>query len=483
MTHCKDKSNTDGAIFDVRRLPPYLVILAGMVLAFFVFLALDFVEQLLIPSATAITLRFLHLTRGFLATTGGMIFVLWIMRRKEAQLVKLRDSFSDELGLRTQELASVGRKLGAEMQRLDAVLSSMGEGVLEIDELGLIHSVNPRVEQILGIHGCDLIGLDARVLAEKFTNTDPRIDSPKLKDVIGSLDNLVSGEANFQQDNGTHIALAWTTAPLNSDGKRLGLVLTLADISERKRLEHALTLQREDFISALKHKLRTPVLANRRATGLLMEGAFGEISDKQQAILRLLVESDEKLSNLIDTLVEIYRYQNGIKRLNVRTHSVSSILCDVVDKFAGKAHEKLVELKTQPLSQDLQIDCDREAIMTLLSHLVENALEHTKSIVNVHAECNGAGDRIKLVIEDDGRGIAADDMPLLFERFYEVSAKGHHPASTGTGLCLCRQIAQAHGGMVSCDSVPGQGTSFVVVLPRHFSSSSKERQGELPKTN
>ncbi|HEY9870464.1 MAG TPA: ATP-binding protein [Candidatus Obscuribacterales bacterium] len=449
-------------LIDVRTLSPRAIIGVGMLLAFFVFVLLDLVERLAAPGLSEPVTRTVHLARGFVATTGGMVFVWWIMNRKEKELLRLRDQFSEQLELRTSELTRAGQALEQEKGRLDAILSSMGDGVLEIGETGIIHSINPRAEEILGVHGCEIIGQEASVLAQRFRNGN-RPDSVSVSEAVLYKKSVQDSEAIFQRPDGKEVTIVWTAEPIRSNGNRLGAVITLADVTERARMEAELRHQREDFISALKHKLKTPVLASRRTVSLLLEGAFGELGEAQENILKLLLDNNEKLNSLVDNLVEVYRYQNGIKELDIRRQLLSPIIVDIVDKFAPVAKARKICLSVAPGTGDVHLECDTGEITTLLEQLIQNGVEHARTTVRLIVE-NGA-EHIVLRIEDDGRGIEAEDISRLFGRFYEVSANGRHPATTGTGLCLCHQIARAHGGVITCESVPGAGTTFKVVLP------------------
>lgn len=448
--------------FDVRRLTPRAIIGIGMIVAFFVFVGLDLAEQLVAPGLSEQAMRILHLVRGFVATTGGMVFVWWIMNAKEKELVRLRDQFSEQLELRTSELTRAGQTLEQEKRRLHAVLNSMGEGVLEINEAGIIHSINPRAEEILGIHGCEIIGLEASEFAQRFKKG-------RGPEAVGMSEALLydrhvqDGQATFQRPDGREIFVTWTAEPIQSNGNRLGAVITLADVTDRARMEAELRHQREDFISALKHKLKTPLIAGRRTVALLLEGAFGELGETQENILRLLLDNSQRLNSLVDNLVEIYCYQNGIKELNVRRQAVSPIVVDIVAKLAPLAKARKILLSADPNIPNVEVDLDRDAIVTLVEELMKNALEHARTFARLSVEAREG--HVILQVEDDGRGIESEDICRLFDRFYEVSADGRHPATTGTGLCLCHQIARAHGGIVSCESVRGAGTTFKVVLP------------------
>src|SRR4029453_14242374 len=144
--------------------------------------------------------------------------------------------------------------------------------------------------------------------------------------------------------------------------------------------------QREDFVSALKHKLRTPVLGARRAITLLIEGAFGAVNEQQLIVLEALLANAEKLSVVLENLVEIYQYENGTKNTLFQKHRVLSLIAPVVEKYLTAAHARGVSLKLATVSESLEVECDMREISTLLENLVENAIQHTRTTVTLSVE-------------------------------------------------------------------------------------------------
>lgn len=390
------------------------------------------------------------------------------MSRKEAELCRLRDHFSDQLAEKTMELASASKALKQEKARLSAILTSMGEGVVEIDEDGLVRSVNPRAEALLGFPDRELIGRDAHPVFKRFSLLHQSSTVPKREPAANSgvcCDRLQASEAVLERPDGERVVVAWTYAPLTIGQERCGCVITLADISSRIEAETALKHQREDFISALKHRLKTPILASRRVVSLLLDGGYGELSAEQAAVMEALLQNSEKLTTLVNNMVEVYRYQNGMKELSIRSESVAQLTAELAEKYRRRASSKSVQLiyAAERCPQDLQMDCDRREIQTLIEQVLDNAVEHARSSVLFSVE-RGDGN-LALVVKDDGRGINQADVKNLFDRFFEVSSEGHHPAHTGTGLTLCAEIARAHGGKIICESTPGAGATFRILLP------------------
>src|SRR4030095_12924099 len=194
-----------------------------------------------------------------------------------------------------------------------------------------------------------------------------------------------------------------------------------------------------------------------------IEGAFGAVNEQQLIVLEALLANAEKLSVVLENLVEIYQYENGTKNTLFQKHRVLSLIAPVVEKYLTAAHARGVSLKLATVSESLEVECDMREISTLLENLVENAIQHTRTTVTLSVEDTDG--KLAFAVADDGMGIDPRDQQSLFSRFYEVSSNGRYPATTGTGLYLCNLIALAHGGSLACESSPGEGTVFRASVP------------------
>lgn len=222
----------------------------------------------------------------------------------------------------------------------------------------------------------------------------------------------------------------------------------------------ALRQQQEDFLAVLNHRLRTPVLASHRVIQLLLEGQFGELSAKQQELISLLAQSMEEIDRLTLMVMDICRYRSGSKALNFEYAKVE----DIFNSLLRKRQKKGIELSLNISTPDMELFCDKTEITRMFNHIVDNAFKYARSRISIKLSRSKLNECVVL-IEDDGKGIAIDDIGDLFERYFVVSSSGHYAPVTGAGLCLCSEIVKAHSGKISCFSSPGNGTSFELRLP------------------
>jgi two-component system sensor histidine kinase ResE len=438
---------------------PPRVVLSALFVAFALFLGLDLLEHKYFADLTREQLRAFHFLRGFVATAGGMLVTWFIMRRKETVLITLRNHFEDALMHRTAELN--GALVSEEQQRLrlDAILSSMAEALIELNDEGLIKSVNDQFECLLGVKRSQVIGEPAAAFLVRFTGTADQV--PLAKAAL-EWHKHHTGSATYDHPSGQRLVFHWACSPMRINADTVGAVITFVDLTERCRLQEDLLCQREDFLGVINHRLRTPVLANIRANLLLLDGAFGTLSAEQRQLVEAMRENSQDIDRLLNTLMDIYRYKNHHKTLQCEPHAASTLIEESVSHLESKLRERNLVLEMQLPPKEVLVKVDKGEFVKLLSHLADNAVKHARG--KICASANVYGECLEIVIEDDGAGIPAEDIPRLFDRFYQISAQGQYSAVTGTGLCLCAEIARAHHGRLSCNSKLGSGTRFTVTL-------------------
>ncbi len=228
-------------------------------------------------------------------------------------------------------------------------------------------------------------------------------------------------------------------------------------------LKIALVQQREDFVLALQLRLKTPVQANRVTIEHLIDGEYGPLSDIQREILKLLIENNQEIDRLVSMLVSLYRYRNGKVLLRNGSCHIAALLQQVSSTLVDKAATRNIHVIFDYPPPALVITCDQAELQKLLNHLFDNAIKYARTEVLLKSELRESS--FEISVEDDGPGIAPEDIEALFDHFYYVSKSGEYASTTGVGLCLCAEIARAHGGSISCDRSPSNGARFVVVLP------------------
>ncbi|MES1025656.1 hybrid sensor histidine kinase/response regulator [Gloeocapsa sp. BRSZ] len=247
----------------------------------------------------------------------------------------------------------------------------------------------------------------------------------------------------------------------------------LARVRSLLRLKHSvderdqIARQREDFVSRLTHDLRTPLVAADRMLMLFQQGALGELSPTMKEAITTMARSNQNLLQMVNTLLEVYRFEADRKVLNFMPVNLQEVLSEVVKELEPLAQEKNLPLQFEAESQvNPKVIGDRLEIHRLFTNLVGNAIKFTDSgLVKVRmkpSENEDSDAYITVEVADTGTGIPQEEQATLFERFRQGS---HKRSGSGLGLYLSRRIVEAHQGTINVKSTPGQGSVFIVDLP------------------
>ena len=254
----------------------------------------------------------------------------------------------------------------------------------------------------------------------------------------------------------------------------------LARVRSLLRLKHSvderdqIARQREDFVSRLTHDLRTPLVAADRMLTLFEQGALGELTPTMQEAVNTMVRSNHNLLEMVNTLLEVYRFEAGRKHLTFLPVNLPELLEEVVKELTPLAQEKglALQLELEQYPDQGKVIGDRLELHRLFTNLVGNAIKFTDSgsikvcpmpsKATIEPQTNQANDSVAIAIIDTGPGIPPEEQTALFERFRQGS---HRRSGSGLGLYLSRRIIEAHKGSIQVKSELGKGSMFVVCLP------------------
>jgi signal transduction histidine kinase/CheY-like chemotaxis protein len=236
-------------------------------------------------------------------------------------------------------------------------------------------------------------------------------------------------------------------------GQRLGMALENALLF--RRAEHAIAM-RDDVLAIVSHDLRTPL-------GTIMiqaESLEGEVG--RGKVCQSIVRAAQRMNRLIGDLLDASAINAGQLGLELGVHQVCDLVHDAADAFRSQAEGRSIELVEQVQNGPLQVRCDRDRMLQVLSNLISNAVKFTpsKGKVTIHVEVNGG--HVHFEVADTGTGIAAEQLPHLFDRFWRAQGRKD---GAGLGLFIVRGILAAHGSKIDVDSKPGVGSTFRFSLP------------------
>ena len=381
---------------------------------------------------------------------GNFEVVLPLSSATEMNLLTRRFGIMAE-ALRQHQATNIDELLAGQ-QRLQAVLDSIDDGLLMIDQQGRLEHLNPVAQRQLG--------WDETYLGQPLGQAlrRPELDQQLLTVLRGGSLERAPEDLSVDVEGETRL-LTYSLTPVSQPkGPILGAVMVLHDVTEQRAFERV----RSEFVLRASHELRTPVTGMHMAFGLFLERAHFAPDSRETDLLTTVNEEMQRLMQLINDLLNFSRYQNGMQKLTLAPLDVEQMLEQARGRFAERAKAKEIELLIDLQAPLPRLHADQAQLERVLDNLLDNALRHTASGGQIRLQARRHGERVIISVEDNGEGIAYGQQGRIFEPFVQV---GRKKGGAGLGLALCKEIIQLHGGRIGVYSRPGQGTQFYMALP------------------
>ncbi len=427
-----DLGSIDAGVAELRR--PLLA--AGLfAVAAALVLAVLFSRALLLP------LRRIHAALGEISAGNLGARVHWHARDELGDVARAIDRMAADLDLSHGEIS-------AERDRLEAVLRVMVEGVLVVDGDLRIVLANPRARALLGARGA----VEGRRPLEAFRSAE----------VHDLLAEALASNAAVRHElvyGGERRALAVQAASFSlADAK--GAVAVFHDMTEVRRLETV----RRDFVANASHEIKTPLTAIRGFAETLLGAPLPE--EAARGYLRVILNHSERLSRLVEDLLELSRLESGTHQLELADLDVAALAERLCLELEPRIRERGFEVQIQGAGAPHAL-ADRRAVEQILSNLLDNALKYSEPGKRIEVRIAAAGHAVRIEVADQGAGIPEADRARIFERFYRVDrGRSREQGGTGLGLAIVKHLVQAQGGEIWVESTPGLGSTFTFTLPR-----------------
>jgi len=254
-------------------------------------------------------------------------------------------------------------------------------------------------------------------------------------------------------------------------GKPVRIMGTVTDITDIKQREEQVRLvavmkEREDFMATLTHDMKNPVIGANRFLDLFIAGTVGEISDEQREMLQYLKESNYGLLKLINDLIDVYRLEKDVKVLSEENVSLLPLIASCASRLKPFANLRNIEVTTELPEKMETFRGDSRRLERVVQNLLDNALKFAPDSGHIKLRLSSSKTNVLLEVEDDGPGITPEEQCHLFKRFSQGNIGKRYAGGSGLGLYLCKQIVNAHGGTIECQSKPHSTTIFRVCLPK-----------------
>lgn len=391
--------------------------------------------------------------------------LLWTIANEVAIVIHNAELYAyiTDIALKKADLLEQQRE---ETSKNQAILQSLGEGVIVLDERQHVILFNPAAETMLGLSS-------AQILQQPLESiTTWRIGSRRRLDII--YEGLYAGLSTLDQNNQMHnrrmelpdphrtLELSFTPV-IGPDTVTYGSVVVLRDVTREIEADRA----KRDFISSVSHELRTPLTSIKGYVDLLLLGAGGQVSDSQMVFLTVVKNNANRLMDLINDILEIGRIDADKIELNLEPVELPDVLTDVVQTLRAEMGKKRQSINLEVSDDIPSIMADSRRITQVVLNMVSNAVKYTYNdgSIIVRAYINPAG-MAQVDVEDNGVGISDEDQKHLFRRFYRADNPLRDEAGgTGLGLSIAKSFVELHGGEMWVRSEIGRGSTFSFIVP------------------
>ncbi|WJE14133.1 ATP-binding protein [Halobacillus sp. ACCC02827] len=440
--------------------------------AVFVYQSLDTVEE---TSEQTTKIIFLGAGIAIILTT---IFAFFLSTRITAPLIKMRKGamelakgeFHTKIPIRTHdeigELAMAFNRMGRELkfhinalnqekEQLSGILRSMADGVITINRQGDVLITNPPAQQYLK--------------AADFER-DPSRDKEEELRLPEPLKELFQSVITEEHESMVEVSVqgrSWVIimTPLYDREKVRGAVAVLRDMTEERRLNKL----RKDFIANVSHELRTPISMLQGYSEAIVDD-IAETKEDKNELAQIIHDESLRIGRLVNELLDLARMEAGHIQLAHDTIEMGPYMQKIIRKFSGLAGDKQVNL-TLDLAPELgRLTFDPDRIEQVFTNLIDNAIRHTEEGGEVNVTVVPDGNDWVASVNDSGMGIAEEDLPFVFERFYKADKSRKrktkdYKKGTGLGLAIAKNIVEGHDGEISVHSRLGEGTTFTFHIP------------------
>jgi len=373
---------------------------------------------------------------------------------------EIRIFAQDEIGDLARSINYLARELKkniddviSEKNKIQAILASMSDGVIAMDNWGRVILVNPVVEKYFGTtleasRGKNIRRVIRNSDFEKLLNQFLETGQPVQKQI-----RLLTPESRIFRVQVT---------PLKDTGlDGGGMVALLRDFTGRKKLEE----MRSEFVANVSHELRTPLTSIKGFTETLLDGALEDPQITRNFLEIINVES-ERLTRLIDELLNLSRIEDHKAVPDWQPVAMYELIERTVTIFQNRAIEKNLSIKVNLPENLPAVQGDPDMLRQVLINLIDNAVSYTQAGGMIHISAQSDGDKVKVEVQDNGIGIPEDSISRVFERFYRVDkARSREQGGTGLGLSIVKHIIDVHHGSVQVKSKVGEGSTFTFELP------------------
>lgn len=360
-----------------------------------------------------------------------------------------------------EELGGMLKRQQVEAAKSQAILEGVADGVVVTDDRGRVILFNAAAERVLEIPRDQVLGRSTDELVASYGVKGKAwleaIEKWTGESEEGSVDDFAAERLQVSDR-----VISVHIAPVHMGGEYLGTVSVFRDVTAEVEAARA----KSEFVSTVSHELRTPMTSIKGYADLLLMGAAGELSDEQNRFVDIICTNADRLSGLVNDLLDISRIEAGRIELELDELQVGDVVEQVVDMLKGHARDQGLTLKAELPPHLPCVWGDEDRVAQILTNLIGNAIQYTPDGGRITVSASEKDDMLEVCVSDTGIGISKKDQAKIFERFFRAdSPEVRDQTGTGLGLSITSSLVQMHGGSMWVESELGEGSTFAFTLP------------------
>ncbi|MBQ9246776.1 response regulator [bacterium] len=389
---------------------------------------------------------------------------------ERAHLVDELEKTNKELKKYSQHLEELVKEKTANIiemnEKITAVIDNCADGIITLDIDGKVNDINPACESFWG--------LSENILKTKSIEELFETQDINWQEILKDTNTKLLREIyiiNVVNGNKIPVEISSSYIPSNNEKEAPKHVFVIRNINYQKEMDRL----REDFIATLTHDLRTPSLASIQTLEYFLNGKLGQLTDKQHLLLSTMKKSQEDMLGLVNTLLEVYKYESGRLKLVKTQFDFEKLADECIEQVMPLAQSKKQIIEKHFVNLNIApVYADRNEIRRVIINLLGNAVKYTQEEGKIEVKAEIDGNDLRFSVKDNGEGIFKKDIPKLFKRFSQGTQE-KRSISTGLGLYLSKQIIDTHGGKIWLESDKGKGSEFFFLLIDSVITKEKDK--------
>ena len=377
---------------------------------------------------------------------------------KKKNLDSLPTKRSDEIGSMARNISTISMNLKEQISliakqrdQFGLVLDGLGEGIMVLNEDGIINFRNDQILQIFGLK---------EVLNKSITD----LDLPPLKHMFKKALKKGKYDSEFELDTGED-ETRWILAHMNKAKATKELILVVHETTQLREMDS----MRRDFVSNLSHELRTPVSVIKANSETLLDGALEDPKDAK-TFSKAILHNADRLSEMVTSLIDLSRIEYGDLKFVIENIVINQVIDTAIASFITKAKRKNIQLVFERQA-DVQVKGDAKAIERVLNNLIDNAFKYSPESSLIEVKARKSGNFMRISVLDSGEGVAEEEQKFVFKRFYRTAkARANTKQGSGLGLAIVRNLVNNLQGEVGVESRKEGGSEFWFTVPLAKSS-------------